>query len=120
VGTAVGTGTKHDAGKVRLDLLPYESLEEIGKVLTFGASKYDDHNWRGGMAWSRLLGALLRHIFAWASGQDKDPETGLSHLAHAGCCIVFLLSYEKLGAGEDDRYIVPNRPIRRRKKGVSN
>lgn len=96
--------SKFDSSKVPLDLLPFDGLTQIGQVLQFGASKYAAHNWRKGMAWSRLLAAALRHIFAWAMGQDKDPETGLSHLAHAGCCICFLLEYQSQGIGQDDRY----------------
>ena len=72
--------------------------------MTFGAKKYDSHNWRRGFKWSRLLGAALRHILAFMGGQDKDPETNLSHLAHAACCIMFLLEHEAKGLGEDDRY----------------
>lgn len=95
---------KNDGEKPRMDLLPVESLEEIAKVLTFGAKKYSAHNWRNGFSWSRLLGALLRHIFAFMKGEDKDPETGLSHLAHAGCCILFLLWHEQYKKDLDDRY----------------
>lgn len=97
-------GTKYDEGKIRLELLSVPALIEIGKVMTFGATKYDDHNWRKGFKWSRLYGALLRHIFAHLNGQDKDPETGISHLAHAGCCLMFLLEHEISGLGQDDRY----------------
>lgn len=95
---------KEDGEKNRLDLLPIGPLEDIAEILTFGAKKYADHNWRNGFKWSRLYGALFRHMFAWIKGQDKDPETGKSHLAHAGCCILFLLEHEKRGLGEDDRY----------------
>lgn len=97
---------KYDGGKPRMELLPREGLEEIAKVLTFGAAKYDAHNWRKGMAWSRLAGACARHLFAWVAGENKDPESGLSHLAHAGCCIVFLLTYEAHPqyAAQDDRH----------------
>ncbi len=95
---------KFDDEKVRMDLLPANALTEIAKVLTFGARKYDAWNWAKGMAWSRLIGAALRHLFAWARGEDTDPETGLSHLAHLGCCVVFLLEYEHGGLGVDDRY----------------
>lgn len=95
---------KNDAEKIRLELLSVTAMEEIGKVLTFGAKKYDAHNWRKGMAWSRLLGAALRHLTAYMRGEDLDPETGLSHLAHAGCCIMFLLEYQKSGLGTDDRF----------------
>ncbi len=106
-GTTVvkGDDMKKDAGKTGLHLLPFEALEEIAKVLDFGAQKYAAHKWREGMKWSRLLGALLRHTFAWARGQDTDPETGRSHLAHAGCCVVFLLAYtlNKRYSEMDDR-----------------
>lgn len=101
---------KFDGGKTRLELLPFDALSEVADVLAFGAQKYGPHNWCGGMQWSRLIGAALRHIFAWAMGQDKDPETGLSHLAHAGCCILFLLAYQRRGVGEDDRCKVPAPP----------
>lgn len=94
---------KHDANKNMLELLPFEALEAVGEILTFGAQKYDAHNWRKGFLWSRLLGASLRHLFAWARGQDLDPETGKSHVAHATCCLLFLLSHILLKAGEDDR-----------------
>lgn len=97
-------GTKHDQGKPRMDLLPKELLEEVAKVLTFGAEKYDAHNWRGGMDWSRLIGACQRHLIAWNDGEDTDEESGLSHLAHAGCCIAFLLTYQATETGNDDRY----------------
>lgn len=101
------TGKKFDGGKVRMDLLPWDALWEVARVLTFGAEKYDAHNWRGGMKWSRLVGAAIRHLTAWAMGQGKDPETGLSHLSHAACCVLFLLAYEQTGSGTDDRYILP-------------
>lgn len=97
-------GTKNDADKIRMDLLPIESLEEIAKVMTFGAKKYGDHNWRGGFKFSRLSGAALRHLFSWIKGEDKDPESGLSHLAHAGCCVMFLLWHEQKKPELDDRY----------------
>lgn len=96
---------KFDGEKPRVDLLPAYSLEEIAKVLTFGAEKYDSWNWTNGFKWSRLLGAALRHLFAFMRGQDKDPESGLSHLAHLGCCVVFLLWHEKYKKNLDDRFI---------------
>lgn len=96
-------GRKDDQGKPRMELLPGDALNEIAKVLTFGAAKYEDRNWERGMKWGRPFGALMRHMWAWWQGEDKDPETGLSHLAHAACCILFLLSYELRKTGEDDR-----------------
>lgn len=100
----LSVAVKADGDKVRTDLLPVGPMLAIAEVLTFGAKKYADHNWRQGFKWSRLLGAAMRHLFAFLRGEDKDPETGLSHLAHLGCCVMFLLEHEQRGLGEDDRY----------------
>jgi hypothetical protein len=96
-------GVKHDDGKLPWHLLPFDALEEVVKVLQFGAKKYAPRNWEKGMAWHRLIRAALGHVISFARGQDKDPETGLSHLAHAGCCVLFLLAYTLRRVGTDDR-----------------
>lgn len=96
-------GQKFDSDKLRYELLPPELLEEVARVLTFGAKKYADRNWELGMKWSRPFGALMRHMWAWWRGEEKDPETGYSHLSHAACCIAFLVSYEARNVGTDDR-----------------
>jgi hypothetical protein len=72
-------------------------------VLEFGAAKYGPRNWEKGMAWHRPYSAAMRHLWAWWMGEDRDQETGLSHLAHALCCIMFLMAYVKRGGGTDDR-----------------
>ena len=84
-------GKKFDESKPRLDLLDSYAIEQLAAVLTFGAQKYSAHNWRKGIAYSRLLAALLRHVFAFMRGEDNDPETGLPHIAHAMCNCMFLL-----------------------------
>ena len=104
--TWVGTtnGTKFDQDKPRVDLLDPLALEGIAKVLTFGAKKYSAHNWRGGISYSRLIGALLRHAFAIIRGEDIDPESGLPHVDHLGCCWMFLSNMMKTRADLDDRW----------------
>jgi len=97
-------GLKFDSGKPPLHLLSRTALEETAKVMDFGQHKYAAHNWRKGFAWSRPLSAAQRHILAFQDGEDKDPETGLSHLAHAMCCIMFLLEFEKTHKHLDDRF----------------
>lgn len=87
-------GTKFDKGKNRIELVPPEIIEGIAQVLTFGAGKYGDFNWRKGLEYSRVVGALLRHIFAYMRGEREDPETGLSHLQHAACNLAFLVTFE--------------------------
>jgi hypothetical protein len=96
-------GKKFDAGKTRLELLPWVALEEVGKVVTFGAKKYGDANWKKGMEWSRLMGSSLRHFSLFAQGKDIDDESGLPHLAHLACNALFLLYYWKERRGKDDR-----------------
>lgn len=103
------SGTKHDQNKAPLDLLPYEGLEAIAQVLGFGAKKYARGQWMGGIEYSRLIAAAQRHIGQFNSGQDMDEESGLSHLAHAGCCILFLLWMQKHKPHMDNR-LLPNKP----------
>lgn len=106
-------GIKYDIGKVRIELVPAELIFAVATILSFGASKYADRNWELGMKWSRVFGALMRHMWCWWAGKgpttknfmfgDTDEETGHSHLWHAGCCLAFLIAYEERGTGEDDR-----------------
>lgn len=96
-------GTKHDGGKEPLDLIPYDSLVEIAKVLNFGAGKYQPFNWAKGIEYRRLLSATMRHVYQFNNGEDADIESGHSHLAHAACCLLFLLWMEKHRPDLDDR-----------------
>ena len=96
-------GVKFDSQKVRMDLLCPFAMEELAKVLTFGAKKYDSWNWTKGIKTCRLIAALLRHVFAYAKGEDVDPETGLHHMAHAMCCAMFVVGMPHYATGQDDR-----------------
>lgn len=89
----IGPGKKYDGGKIRWDLVPLTAVEEIAKVLTYGAAKYDANNWQNVAPFeARYFAALQRHLAAWRRGEEVDPESGIRHLAHAGCCLLFLLS----------------------------
>ena len=88
-------GRKDDAGKPRWDLIPYEALEEVVNVLTHGAQKYAPDNWRSVPDWNRrYFAAAQRHLVAYFQGEDLDDDSDLPHLAHAACCILFLLAKE--------------------------
>lgn len=88
-------GRKDDAGKPRWDLLPFEALAVVVAVLTFGARKYAPDNWRSVEGWRwRYFRAALSHLAAWWRGEKLDPESGLPHLAHAACCVLFLLALD--------------------------
>lgn len=88
-------GVKHDGEKLDYTLLPFLSLEKIVQVLEFGAKKYARDNWQKvPNAERRYSAAALRHLIAREQGEKNDPESGLPHLAHAGCCILFALWFE--------------------------
>ena len=95
---------KHDADKPRLDLIPPEALIAVGEVFAYGAEKYGEWNWRKGMEHSRLVSALLRHLMAHQMGEDKDPESGYTHLAHMSCNALMLLGSYLNEDGVDDRW----------------
>ena len=93
--TNTSEGIKYDSEKPKMNLLPPKAIVEISKVLTFGAAKYDAENWRKlDDLQNRYTAGALRHIFAHMDGEELDPETNLSHLAHAMCCLLFKLEIE--------------------------
>lgn len=84
-------GIKFDGDKRDFTLLPWSSVEEIVKVLEFGARKYHRDNWKK-VASDRYVKAAFRHLVAYSQGEINDQESGLPHMAHLGCCVLFLLS----------------------------
>lgn len=96
---------KLDHGKAPLSMINSVALAKEAEVLAYGATKYARNNWKEEpvLDHSRLLDAVLRHVSAYADGEDNDPESGLSHLAHARCGLGFLLYYVEKGLGKDDR-----------------
>lgn len=97
-------GKKFDNDKIRYDLIPPRAEQEIAKVLTGGAQKYDPWNWLEGINFSRLRGAERRHMACYDLGKDVDPEFQCRHLAHAIVNLMFLLEFQLLGRTElDDR-----------------
>jgi hypothetical protein len=88
-------GVKHDAGKPEWHLFPWDGAEPVVRVLERGARKYAPDNWRRVPGWRhRYLDAAVRHLAADALGERADPETGLPHLAHATCCLLFVLALD--------------------------
>lgn len=92
-------GRKDDQDKNRLDLIEPEFIEGVGKVLTFGAEKYEENSWQKvDNAENRYYAAAMRHLLAWRRGEKIDPESGLSHLDHVACNMMFLQHFDR----EDD------------------
>jgi len=107
-------GQKFDKGKVRYGLLPPLALQEVAEVLTAGANKYSPNNWKKVKDLHvRYVDAAYRHLEATRLGETLDGETGRHHLAHAICCLMFLLETEieneiemlkEEGSGFDEKY----------------
>jgi CRISPR/Cas system CMR-associated protein Cmr3 (group 5 of RAMP superfamily) len=91
-------GLKDDKSKLRWDLLPMETIEEVVKVLTMGANKYAPNNWQlVDNAKDRYYAAAMRHIVEWRKGNKIDDESKLNHLSHVMCNIMFLLWLDMQG-----------------------
>lgn len=90
------SGEKRDAGKDPWHLLPLRAVREVVRVLDFGARKYAPGGWRDVPdSEDRYFSAAMRHLVAWRDGETVDVESGLPHLAHAACCVLFLLGKER-------------------------
>lgn len=99
-------GVKHDKGKPRINLVPIKPIIEVAEVLTSGAEEYGDHNWRQGIAFSRLYAAIQRHLLAFWLGEDVDRKSGHRALAHACTDIMMLM---EMDPEWDDRYPKPDK-----------
>lgn len=95
---------KNDAMKPRMSLIPQLSLLEVAKVMTYGAEKYAEWNWSEGSDYSVLTDAASRHITAFNCGENLDPESGLSHIAHAVSCLMMLYDITQMYPERDDRW----------------
>jgi hypothetical protein len=66
------------------DLLPWDTIAEEAEVYAYGARKYEAHSWRKvENALEEYTNAMFRHLAAHFRGEERDPESGLRHLAHA-------------------------------------
>lgn len=96
-------GTKYDDGKPRFSLVPWMALRETVNVLMFGAEKYAPDNWRlVGDGLNRYLDGALRHLSAYLEGETYDDDSGLPHLAHAACCVLFALHFDRTEHGQTE------------------
>lgn len=110
--TTSAAGGMKATKRQRYDLLPKAGLDSIAEAMAYGASsKYPDHNWRKGFEWSKSYAAAMRHMTAHWDGETVDDESGLPHLSHAGCHILFMLTWlheQGEGGQFDDRFVNPS------------
>lgn len=96
-------GLRYNEGKIRFDLLEANAIEELAKIFTKGSEKYLPRNWEKGMAWSKVVASLKRHLNEFEKGEDFDPETKCYHITHAAWNALALTSYYKIYPQGDDR-----------------
>jgi len=100
-------GVKYDQDPVlkpMISLVPLRAMWEAAKVMSFGAKKYNEYNWLGGIKYSRLIDAAFRHLIQFTLGEDIDPESGQNHLSHCICCLSMLLEMTMDRPDLDNRY----------------
>ena len=95
---------KFDTKKKDLSLIPLVAEEAIAGALMYGEKKYGRYNYCNGHEASQLIAAAKRHLSSWMSGEELDPESGMSHLGHAMANCVMLLHQQQLGTLRDNRY----------------
>lgn len=96
-------GLRFNEGKPRYDLIHPIAEKGLVDVLTFGSTKYEEHNWEKGMRWSKVIASLKRHMAAIERGEDYDKESGLLHIDHLQCNAHFLSAYYHIYPQGDDR-----------------
>ena len=101
-------GTRHNKGKLKWSLLSWKALEPLVHVLSFGAEKYDSHNWKKGLKYTEICESLQRHMNSFIDGEDNDPESKLTHVGHILCNAMFLSYMFLFRKDMDDRYIDKN------------
>jgi len=101
-------GLRYNTGKLKWGLVSWKALEPMVRVLMFGAEKYDEHNWKGGLKYTEVCESLQRHINSFIDGEDNDPESKLTHVGHVLCNAMFLSYMFLFRKDMDDRYIDKN------------
>jgi hypothetical protein len=107
---ADGGGLRYNEGKPPLELIPPEMIWAVAEVLAYGAKKYAPRTFERGMSWSTVYACLFRHLLKWFQGEDRDAESGLSHLDHVLWNAMALVVYERRRIGTDDRPVVQTIP----------
>jgi len=103
--------------KTPLGLIPPYAMEQTAWVHKLGSDKYGPYNWRKtGVCASTYVNAIMRHLNAWRDGENLDPESGISHLAHVACSCNILLDADYCGTLQDDRNVTPPEAAKYRRK----
>lgn len=103
---------RYNNGKLRWSLVDFDALEDMVKVLEFGANKYDDNNWKKGLKTPEIIESMMRHMTAYMRGEDIDPESGLPHTGHILCNAMFLSYMQSFKPDFDTRHKDKNKKFK--------
>lgn len=92
-GVAGSSAMKETDDKPKFHLIDPHFELGLAEVLTSGADKYSDENWREGRLFTDYISAARRHLNAIERGEDIDRESGQQHSYHLGCCAMFLSEF---------------------------
>jgi Domain of unknown function (DUF5664) len=100
---------RFNSGKAPLSrILEFKgAIEGVAQIMEFGDKKYGRLNWQLGLPHTEVADSLLRHLLAWASGEDMDPESGHRHLDHVTTNALFLSYFSRYCDHLDDRSPAP-------------
>jgi len=104
LGAVSGSALRYNGGKLRWSLVDFDALEDMVKVLDFGAKKYADNNWKKGLKTPEIFESMMRHMTAYMRGEDIDPESGLPHTGHILCNAMFLSYMQRFKPDFDTRH----------------
>ena len=96
---------RFNTGKRKWSLVDFDSLEDMVKVLEFGAEKYSPHNWKKGLSTTEICESMIRHLKSYLNGENLDPESGLPHTGHIMCNSMFLSHMHNFKKEFDDRFL---------------
>ena len=102
-GAKQGSGLRYNTNKPEIHQVPISLINGVAEVLKYGEQKYAKGNWEGGFEWTIPYDCLMRHMFAWLSGEEQDKESGLSHLYHAAANIAMLIEFKETHKELDNR-----------------
>ena len=97
---AKNEGETHIMAASGVQHLNADFIVEMARVLAFGAKKYGANNWtQAPEAEARdiYLNALIRHVLAYATGDQHCVKDGQYHLAQIAVNAMFLFYFDKIG-----------------------
>lgn len=101
--TDESTGGQKGTKLTQLGALDPVALIELARVAGMGAEKYAAFNYLRGYDWALSFNAMQRHALLFWAGEDNDPESGLSHMAHCAWHALALVSFIQRAIGTDAR-----------------